>query len=219
MAAEFQVLVTCPDEDENGNKPADAVLRLTGKMLTISRYCKYEALALSRFYKDDGFWLTGKYRPFRGPSILQWLLTPICSFNGILTAERNVQWIAKDTNEPVLRITPLVPPEFWVDIHFKGQNDADAVENVLKDLWAPETRKPTGDWFRPICRWPELFAAPFYLIPLGVGFLGKSDFWVWVGFVAFFVNVVGGMALVFRQRAKEQRAFHEAERGRRPDRL
>lgn len=219
MAAEFQVRLTCPDEDESENKPADAVLRFNDRVLTIRRYYKYESLALSRFYKvkDDGFWLTWKARPFKGPVILQWLLTPLCAINGILTAERDVQWIGKDTNEPILRITPLVPSEFWVDIHFKDQSDAEVVDNVLKDLWVPEIHKLAGDWLRPIRRWPELFAAPLYLIPLSMGFLGMGDFWLWGGFIAFFASVIGLMGMAVWQYNQEQRAFRKVEPGQRHD--
>ncbi len=38
MLAEFNVLVTCPDEDENGD---EAVLRVRDRMLAISRYFQH----------------------------------------------------------------------------------------------------------------------------------------------------------------------------------
>ena len=36
----------------------------------------------------------------------------------VLFGKRNVRWMGADQKTPVLRITPFVPREFWVDVHF-----------------------------------------------------------------------------------------------------
>jgi hypothetical protein len=105
MVAEFKVLVTCPAEDVDGNEPVKAVLRVLDGQLTLSRYLTH---------KRGGCWLTWKSRLFRGPWPLQLVLTPLFSFNGILFSKGNLSWLGADTNEHRLRITPLVPAEFWV---------------------------------------------------------------------------------------------------------
>src|SRR4051812_46042427 len=106
MGPAFQVLVTYPDEDEDGKEPAEAVLRVTDRVLAISRYFRHNGA---------GHWLTWKHRFFRGPWPLQFLLTPLFSFNGVLFSKGNVQWLRTDTDEPRLRLTSFAPAEFWVD--------------------------------------------------------------------------------------------------------
>lgn len=204
MVEEFKVLVTCPDEDEDGNERVEAVLRVMNRMLAISRYFEH---------KRGGYWLTGKYRLFRGPWPLQLALTPLFSFNGILFTKRDLLWMGTDTNQPRLRITPLVPAEFWVDIHFKTREQADAVADSIGQWWLPPTRRHGGlAWL--IHRWPEAFAAPLYMLPLAIGFVTHDTLWTGVGFVALAAVVAIGMALACRQHSKEQRLW---QRNQSPD--
>ena len=195
MVAQFEVLVTGPDEEKKGQKPVEAVLRVLDRMLAISRYVRY---------KRRGYWLTFKFRLFRGPWFLQHHLTPLFAFNGILFTKRDVHWIGTDTSQPRLRITPVVP-EYWTDILFQTTEDGDAVAELIGQWWL----SPRGydGLVGLIRRWPEAFAAPLYLVPMAIGFNTDDEFWIGVGAAAFAAVVVGGMALVGWQHAKEQRRW------------
>jgi hypothetical protein len=186
MVEEFNVFVTCPDEDEDGNEPVEAVLRVMDRMLAISRCFQH---------KRGGFWLTWKYRLFRGPWPLQLALTPLFAFNGILFMKRDVLWMGTDTNQHRLRITPLVPAVFKVDIHFKTSEEADAVADVIGQWWLPPTPR-YGGLGRLIHRWPEAFAAPLFMVPMAIGFATHDLTWAGVGCAAFAAFVVVGIALL-----------------------
>lgn len=195
MVAEFKLLVSCPDRDEN--EPVEAILRVLHGMLAISVYLKH---------KRGGAWLTRRFRLFRGPWPLQIVLTPLFAFNGILFSKRQMSWIDLDTSNYRLRITPFVPAEFWVDIRFNTREEADAVARLIGawSLGPPQH----GRLLELIHRWPEAFASPLFLIPMAIGVIAHDEFWIAIGIGVFVAYIVVGMVLTGRQHAKEQRQLH-----------
>jgi hypothetical protein len=199
MVPVYRVLVSSPDEDENGTPAVDAVLRILDRTLALTR----------RFQrKRADYWLTWKFRSFRGPWPLQVLVTPLCAFNGILFSKGDMRWIGEDTNEPRLRITPFVPAEFWVDIRFQNEQDAATVAGLIEVFWCPEARWQHDGWSQRLRRWPVVFAAPFFVIPLTIGSVANDEFWFRLGAGAFFAFVVIGMVLACRHHAREERHWH-----------
>lgn len=188
-----------PDESEGRNEPIEAFLRVMDRMLMITRHLQH---------KRGDYWLTSKLRFFRGPWLLQLALTPLFAFNGILFSERNISWMVTGTNRRRLRITPLVPAEFWVDVQFRTSEDADAVADLIGQWWLHPTPRHEG-LVQLLQRWPEAFAAPLFMVPMAIGFTAGDLFWTGVGCASFVAFVVVGMALAGRQHAKEQRLPHD----------
>jgi hypothetical protein len=119
---EIQAELAFPDEPEVGR--VKAVVKITERRLIVSMADP----AGHRFFDRT-------YVPFRGPRFLQCLLTPLASVIGMLFSKRDLGWIGMDTDSPALRITPIVPPDFWLEIFFQAQQDATEAASLLDRFW------------------------------------------------------------------------------------
>jgi hypothetical protein len=75
----------------------------------------------------------GRWLPFHGPRLVQFLLTPLRAGSGMLLSKRDLAWIALNTSRPRLQITPCVPPDFFVELTFESKLDAaSALEQISR---------------------------------------------------------------------------------------
>lgn len=62
----------------------------------------------------------------------------------ILFGERHIRWTGEEGDRRCLRISPFVPAEFWVDVHFDREEDGEAVAALVEDCWRPSPIRPGG---------------------------------------------------------------------------
>jgi len=118
---EVPVHLSFPDEPEADR--LSAVVKISGRTLAISVCERW------------GNWDERRYVPFTGPGLLQRILTPLAALKGMLFSKRDITWIGMDSETASLRITPIVPEEFWLDIHFQCNEDAREVASRIDKFW------------------------------------------------------------------------------------
>lgn len=79
-----------------------------------------------------------RWIPFRGPRVLQWLLTPVYSMSGVLTAKRNLSWVE---NGMRLQVTPCVPADFFYEFTFANREEAEAARSMIEVIWSKRMPK------------------------------------------------------------------------------
>jgi hypothetical protein len=120
VSHEAPVQLSFPDEPEVGR--VSGVVTISGRRLSVSG-------------ERSGLYFRRQYVPFRGPRFLQGLLTPLVSVIGMLFSKRDIAWTGLDTVNPCLRITPTVPPDFWLEVHFQDRQDAIKAASLLEQFW------------------------------------------------------------------------------------
>jgi len=182
MTLEVEVRVTCPDDEESETQPVEAVLRINETELAL--WCLY-------IHKGSGCWVRRTFRPFRGPRPVQFLLT-IFFAPTILIGRRDVRPIGPGGETPCLRITPFVPPEFWVDIHFNGKDDGGAAADLVEKLFNPPrvNGRGTTHALQFFGRWWRVAGIPVLLFPMAMSPAVGGPLLQWAGCGGFALYVV-----------------------------
>src|SRR5262245_13912532 len=116
---DFSVLALWPDDD--AGRPVNAILRISSSDVQMFVQCEDQKMRAASWIR------------FRGPRILQWLFTPLCAARGMLVSQRDLRWVDMTR----LRLIPLVPPEFWVDIEFHSENAAEIARQRMANFFEP----------------------------------------------------------------------------------
>jgi hypothetical protein len=184
MTLEVEVRVTCPDDEESEAQQVEAVLRINETELAL--WCLY-------IHRGAECWVRRTFRPFRGPWPIQSYLTVFFAPT-ILFGKRDVRPICENGEMPCLRITPFVPPEFWVDIRFNSKDDLEAVADLVEKLFNPPSVSGNLTTHARLFfgRWWRVVGIPMLLFPMvispAVG--GPLLQWVRCGGFAFYVVTI-----------------------------
>lgn len=181
MVLEVPVRVTCPDEASRG-EPVEAVLRIGDRELSV-------------WYPSQSTGLRGgvqrRFRPFRGPWPVQFLFTAFCA-PVMLFGKRDLSWVRDERQAPCLRIVPIVPSEFCVQLHLVSDRDSAAVARAVEALWGPpKARDRMGIRVRFLVgRWWRVggLAAVTLTVALPAGYR-------WMGMAGFFLCVVTALVV------------------------
>ncbi len=122
----IHVELSFPDEPEVGR--IAGIVRRSGRRLVVSA-------------SGPGYWFDRRYVPFRGRRWLQYLLTPLAAPLGVLFSQRDLCWSGMETDTPCLHLRPLVPPDFWLNVHFRSHEEADQTASLVASLFGA----PPGD--------------------------------------------------------------------------
>jgi hypothetical protein len=126
-ATEFSVVASCPDDDDG--RSVSAILRVTANDLQVFVECYGQMIRAAR-------WI-----PFRGPKLLQWLLTLPCAGSGMLISKGDLHWFGlQDSDTPRLRLLPWVPPEFWCDLEFRSRDEAKTASELVTTPFRPSAK-------------------------------------------------------------------------------
>ncbi len=115
-----------PDDDRNKGMWNPVVLHFSSTRMTI----------IVQLETNKGKYpLERRFLRYRGPRLLQWLLTPLFAPIGMLFSRRDVQWRDSDRMQPIMELRPCVPPDFWFAFRFENQNDAEEASRSLEELF------------------------------------------------------------------------------------
>jgi hypothetical protein len=115
-----------PDDDRNKDVWSPVVLRFS---------CNRMTMAVQPATAKGEYPVERRFLRFRGPRLLQRLLTPFFAPVGMLFSRRDVRWNHTDQQQPVVELRPCVPPDFWFAFRFENQLDAEKVSRTLEDLF------------------------------------------------------------------------------------
>ena len=197
MVLDVEVRVTCPDDEEATEQAIEAVLRIDEIELALWLFDP-RAKSELRFRRS--------FRPFRGPWPVQYLLT-IFFAPTILFGKRDIQWIVRDQEIPRLRISPFVPPEFWVDIQFDSTKDRELVAERVERMWNPPSaaeQLPLHS-LRFVANWWRLVSIPITLSTMLSMAMGGIFPWApGIGFGSFTLYVISIMVVEAYSNRKAQ---------------
>lgn len=111
-----------PDDDRRKGVWFPVVLRFSLRRMTMV----VQAEAGKRSYDAER-----RFLRFRGPRIVQCLLTPLFAPFGMLFSLRDCRWNDSDQAQPVMELRPCVPQDFWFAFRFANQTDAEEASRLL----------------------------------------------------------------------------------------